>query len=441
MIDRRMTLNLAQPHQSISGRHRIDAFAPTHGGSEAVPPHGDAESDRPVELDAVSATQPLALRRNEAGCSDSDAAAAVELIAEFEKHFSAGPVIRAQLRGPADACSQTVLFGPSGSGKSTTLRCLAGLERPDRGIIRFGDEVWFDSVRGIFLPPQRRRIGYLFQDYALFPHLRVVQNIAYGLGKIAAPERRRRIEEITALLELTGLEDRYPRQLSGGQQQRVALARALVCRPRLLLLDEPLSALDAPTREHLRRQLRHWLVQLRIAAILVTHDRIEAIALGDRVVIFEAGCVRQSGSVQQVFSAPADLGVARIVGVDTIERGKVAHVADGLATIQVGPNKVIALAPPRNGGPDGEVYVCIHAEDVMLEKSGVNPSQSSARNRLPGHIRSLDREGPMVRVSLDCGFPLKALVTYQACQNMGLREQDEIVALIKAPAIHLIWRD
>ena len=369
----------------------------------------------------------------------SEASASVELTAEFEKHFPGGPVIKVELRGPSDPCSPTVLFGPSGSGKSTTLRCLAGLERPDRGMIRFGDEIWFDSARGISLPPQRRRIGYLFQDYALFPHLRVAQNIGYGLGKIAAPERRQRIEEITTLLGLAGLDDRYPRQLSGGQQQRVALARALICRPRLLLLDEPLSALDAPTREQLRRQLRHWLIKLRIATILVTHDRIEAVALGDHVVIFEAGRARQSGSVQQVFSAPLDLGVARIVGVDTIERGEVVQVTDGLATIQVGRKKVIALAPfHRNSRPDDEVYVCIHAEDVMLEKSGADPRQSSARNRLRGYIRSLDREGPMVRVSLDCGFPLKALVTYQACQSMGLRERDEIVALAKAPAIHLI---
>jgi len=143
-----------------------------------------------------------------------------------------------------------------------------------------------------------------------------------------------------------------------------------------------------------------------------------------------------------VFSAPVDLAVARIVGVDTIERGKVVQVADGLATVQVGPKQLIALAPPsRNGGRDGEVYVCIRAEDVVLEKRGADLSQSSARNHLLGHIRSVDHEGPMMRVNLDCGFPLKALVTNQAYQNMGLRERDEIVAVVKAPAIHLIARD
>src|SRR6266568_3323988 len=410
--------------------------------NEAAAPDVPANSREPVQLDPAGMAQPLTLSRNQQVCPGRVEPVAAELTAEFEKHFPDGPVVQVALRRPADAFSLTVLFGPSGSGKSTTLRCLAGLERPERGSIRFGDKIWFDAVRGIFLPPQRRRIGYLFQDNALFPHLRVVQNIGYGLGKIAAAERRQRIEEITTLLGLAGLEDRYPRQLSGGQQQRVALARALVCRPRLLLLDEPLSALDAPTREHLRRQLRHWLVELRMSTILVTHDRIEALALGDHLVVFEAGRVRQSGSVQQVFSAPVDRAVARIVGVDTIERGMVVQVVDGLATIQVGPKRLIALAPRgRNAGRDGEVYVCIRAEDVMLEKRVANLSQSSARNHLLGHIRSVDREGPMMRVDLDCGFPLKALVTNQAYQDMELRERDEIVAVVKAPAIHLIARD
>jgi len=411
---------------------------------EAVAPDGAANSREQVQLSRADAAQSLTLSRYEEVCGAEPVAP--ELTAEFEKHFPGGPVVQVALRRPADVFSLTVLFGPSGSGKSTTLRCLAGLERPERGSIRFGDEIWFDGARGIFLPPQRRRIGYLFQDNALFPHLRVVQNIGYGLGKIPAPERRQRIQEITRLLGLAGLEDRYPTQLSGGQQQRVALARALVCRPRLLLLDEPLSALDAPTREHLRRQLRHWLVELQMSTILVTHDRIEALALGDQLVVFDAGRVCQSGSVQQVFSAPVDRAVARILGVDTIEPGMIVQVADGLATIQVGSKHLIALAPRRwNGGRDpqvdAQVYVCIRAEDVLLEKKVTNGSQSSARNHLLGHIRSVDREGAMMRVNLDCGFPLNALVTHQAYQNMGLRERDEVVAVIKAPAIHLIARD
>ncbi len=403
-----------------------------------APPLDEVVGNERVSRFPASKHESLASGNSNWFVADSEETSGTVLFADFEKHFAGEPAIRVKLRRPIATFSLTVLFGPSGSGKSTTLRCLAGLERPDWGVIRFGDEIWFDAERNIFLPPQRRRIGYLFQDYALFPHLTAEQNIAYGLGKLSAAARRQRIEEITALLGLVGLEHRYPRQLSGGQQQRVALARTLVCRPRLLLLDEPLSALDAPTREQLRRQLRHWLIELQISALLVTHDRIEALALGDYLALFHSGEVCQSGPVQEVFSAPADLNVARIVGVDTIEQGRIVKVSDGLATIAIGQKQLVALAPAAdNGGIETEVYVCIHAEDVTLE-SGADLPHTSARNRLVGRVRSLDREGPIVRVSLDCGFPLKALITNQACQSMALQEQGEVVALIKATAIHVI---
>jgi molybdate transport system ATP-binding protein len=359
----------------------------------------------------------------------------VMLEADFDKRYPGGPLIRAQLKLPADAFSITVLFGPSGSGKTTILRCLAGLERPERGYIRFGEEVWFDSDRRIFLPPQQRRIGYLFQDFALFPHLRVGRNIAYGLHGLIPTEQQDRIKEIINLLGLSGLGNRYPKQISGGQQQRVALARALVRRPRLLLLDEPLSALDGPTRDQLRRQLRRWLVELRLPGLLVTHDRIEALALGDHVMIVDEGRIRQSGPVHQVFTKPADLSVARIVGVDTVEPATILRVADGLATLQVGKCQLVALA---GGDSNGEVFVCIHAEEVVLEKG--LPAQSSARNHLAGRIQALDCEGRTVRVSLDCGFPLKAVITKQACEEMSLQEGEMVTALLKASAIHFVPR-
>ncbi len=360
----------------------------------------------------------------------------LELVAELEKQFRAGPLIQVGLRCPVEAPSVTVLFGSSGSGKTTTLRCLAGLERPQRGHIRFANEIWFDPERGICLPPQQRRIGYLFQEHALFPHLTVAHNIGYGLRGLDRAERWRRIGEIIELLGLVGLEHRHPRQISGGERQRVALARALVCRPRLLLLDEPLSALDVPLREQLRRELRRSLAQLDIPAVLVTHDRSEALALADYVVVLHKGRVRQSGAVQEVFSKPADLNVARIVGVDTVELAKVVQVTDGLATVEIGGTRLVAAA---SNGINGEVYVCIHAGDVILDK-GAALTQNSARNRLAGRIQSLDREGSMIRVSLDCGFPLKALVTSQACQEMGLRQGEGVTALLKAPNIHLVLR-
>lgn len=360
-----------------------------------------------------------------------------ELEAEFEKKFLDGPAIKVRLRGPGGHFSLVVLFGPSGSGKTTALRCLAGLERPQHGYIRYGDEIWFDASRGISIPPQQRRIGYLFQEYALFPHLTVKRNIGYGIRCIGEVERGTRIAEIADLLGLAGLEDRYPRELSGGQQQRVALARSLVCRPRLLLLDEPLSALDLPSREQLRHELRRWLRKLAVPGIVVTHDRVEALALGDHVIVMDHGCVRQSGRPHDVFSAPIDLAVARIVGVDNIESGKVIGMTDGLATIQVGSRELLALSA---AGVNGRVCVCIRAEDVMLEKGAV-ARHGSARNHLVGRIRSLDREGPMVRVGIDCGFPLKALITHQSCEDMGLCDGMEVTALVKAPAIRLIARE
>jgi molybdate transport system ATP-binding protein len=359
----------------------------------------------------------------------------LELAADFEKRFAGGPVIRAHLVHPVEVFSVTVLFGPSGSGKTTILRCLAGLERPETGCIRWGEETWVDAAQGVFLPPQRRGIGYLFQEYALFPHLNVARNIRYGLTQLPRAEQRRRVADLLDLMQLTGLEGRYPRQLSGGQQQRVALARALARRPKLLLLDEPLSSLDATTREQLRRELRRWLVELSTPTVLVTHDRVEAMALGDYVVVLDQGQVLQSGPVHEVFGRPADVAVAHIVGVDTVEPGRVIQVADGLATVAVGPVELVALAQEAL---EQDVYVCIHAADVILEKGAV--ARSSARNRLAASICTLSREGPMIRLSLDCGFPLAALVTTQACEELGLGEGGHVTALVKAPAIHLVPR-
>ncbi|HXG49550.1 MAG TPA: ABC transporter ATP-binding protein, partial [Methylomirabilota bacterium] len=217
------------------------------------------------------------------------------LTARFVRAFPGGTTIRAELNLPARGPAVTVLFGPSGCGKTTVLRCLAGLEHPQAGQIVAGAETWFDASRSICLPPQQRGIGFVFQQPALFPHLTVSGNIGYGLHGLTTAERRQRVGEILERLGLTGLERRHPRELSGGQQQRVALARALVTRPRLLLLDEPLSALDAPLREEMRGQLRQLLAACNVPVLLVTHDRAEALALGDELVVMCGGSVRQAG--------------------------------------------------------------------------------------------------------------------------------------------------
>lgn len=356
------------------------------------------------------------------------------LEAAFEKRFAGGPAIRAGLRVPTDAFSVTVLFGPSGSGKTTVLRCLAGLERPEEGFIRFSGAAWFDATRAVCLPPQRRDVGFLFQDYALFPHLTVAQNVAYGLGRLTAPERRQKAQELIDLLGLGGLEGRYPRQLSGGQQQRVALARAVARRPRLLLLDEPLSALDAPTREPLRRELRRWLTGLGVPTLMVTHDRIEAIALGDTVVLMDQGRVLQTGPVQEVFSRPATLEAARIVGVETLAAAEVVAVSGGRAILAIGNTRVVAPVGERL---EGKAHVGIRAEDVTIQ-SGSASAASGDTNRLAGVIRTLEREGPLVRLGIDCGFPLVALIPRHECAELRLREGAAVQAVIKEAAIHLV---
>jgi molybdate transport system ATP-binding protein len=360
------------------------------------------------------------------------------LVAHFSIRYAAGALIQVEdLRIPG-AADIHVLFGASGSGKTTVLRCLAGLERPDTGTIHYAEAVWFDASRHVLLASRHRNVGFVPQDYALFPHLTVIQNIGYGLHELSARERSGRVAEALDWLGLSGMEKRLPRELSGGQQQRVALARAVVRRPRLLLLDEPLSALDAPTRVRLRGELRGWLRRFDVPTVLVTHDRQEALGLGDHLLVMHEGKMVQQGPTHEVFSRPSSLAVAGIVAVETIQPGRVLEMVDGLATVAVKETRLTALAAdlPPNAK---EVFVCIRAEDVMLSRREDGPS--SPRNRLTGVVRALTREGPLVRVEVDCGFPLMVLLTKQACDQMALGEGERVIALVKAPHIHLIPHD
>jgi molybdate transport system ATP-binding protein len=358
-----------------------------------------------------------------------------QLEADFQKHYRGGATVQAKFSQPHEGFYSTVLFGPSGSGKTTILRCLAGLERPEQGTIRLGDEIWFDSAKAIHLRPQERGIGFLFQDYALFPHLTIAGNIGYGIGQLSRPDRKKRTAHLLELLEMPRLENRYPHQLSSGQQQRVALARAVAPKPRLLLLDEPLSALDAPTRQALRRQLRGILTALKTPVVVVTHDALEAVALADQAVVLSTGRVCQCGPVHEVFSRPADPTVARIVGIETIEPGMVLRVVGGLASVRVGEVELLAVTAGIAVGP---VYACIRGEEVTLERG--DPPQTSARNRLAVRVVSVVPEGPTVRVTLDGGFRLTALITQHSVQQLAIEEGTQLTALIKAQAVHLVPR-
>ncbi len=213
------------------------------------------------------------------------------------------------------------LFGPSGAGKTLTLQCLAGLVRPDAGRIVVDGHVLFDAAAGIDVPPQRRRVGYVFQGYALFPHLTVRDNVGFGLRERSRADRTRRVDEVLARLGLEPLAERHPRELSGGQRQRVALGRALATDPALLLLDEPLSALDLPLRQALRDELRAVLSDWGIAAVLVTHDLGEAYRLGDRIVVYEEGRVIQAAPRAELLWQPSSRAVARIMGIRNLVQG------------------------------------------------------------------------------------------------------------------------
>jgi len=354
------------------------------------------------------------------------------LIAHFTKRFRDGAVICAQLTQPARGHTVTVLFGPSGCGKTTVLRCLAGLERPEEGTIQFGSETWFDAGRGICLAPQQRGIGFVFQDYALFPHLTVRGNVGFGLP---ADSRDEDVNEMLQRFGLVEVAHQRPRQLSGGQQQRVALARALMRRPRLLLLDEPLSALDTTMREELRSELRLLLSACEVPVLLVTHDRDEALALGNELVVMSGGTVRQSGPVLDVFNRPVDAEVARIVRVENLQPGRVTKVVDGLATVEVGTVTLTALAAPEE---QDQVIVCIRGEDVILQRE--SNATSSVRNRLAARVISVQAGSPLMRIELDAGFPLFAFITRPACEELEIAPGVEVVALIKAPSVHLVSR-
>jgi molybdate transport system ATP-binding protein len=286
-----------------------------------------------------------------------------------------------------------VLLGPSGSGKSLTLRAIAGLLRPDSGRIELPAGVVFDSATGLDLPPQVRNVGYVVQDLALFPHLTVAENMAFALNRWSRSARRERVEELVTLLGLEGLEARLPGQISGGQQQRVALGRALAARPRVLLLDEPFTALDAPIRNALRREVSKLRRHLGLLALFVTHDLQEAYALADRIAIYDGGAVLQSGSRDEVFRSPASIRVAQLLEARNIFEGTVVsnneafteietpwfrgraraegYLAPGTpAALSVRPEHVILLRPDRPHS--NQVETTLDVELVDEEATGNN---------------------------------------------------------------------
>jgi molybdopterin-binding protein len=327
-----------------------------------------------------------------------------------------------------------VVVGPNGAGKSILLETLALLQRPTQGRALFEGQ----PVNGRELA-LRRRMAVVFQDPLLLRRS-VADNVAMGLRLRGVPGSIRRDKAAFWMdhFGIAHLAKRSALTVSGGEAQRANLARAFALDPEVLLLDEPFSALDQPTREELLDDLSDALRDTGVTTVFVTHDRAEALRLGDRVAVMMGGHIRQVGTAAEVFAAPVDEDVAAFVGVETIVGGRVQSLADGLATIGVGGATVQAIVPRLDSG--GEVLVCLRPEDVVLEPAGLDSRPTSARNHLPGTVRRVTTLGGQVRVVLDCGFTLVALITKQSLEEMGLKVGDEVVASFKATAVHVIPR-
>ncbi|MDE2843216.1 MAG: ABC transporter ATP-binding protein [Chloroflexota bacterium] len=332
------------------------------------------------------------------------------------------------------------LFGPSGAGKTTLLRAIAGLVRPQEGSIRIGDRMVFDSDSGLFVPPHRRRVGFLTQGHHLFPHLTVAGNIAYGLARATPAGRQRRVAELVEMFQLNGLEQRRPDEISGGQQQRAALARALAPSPELMLLDEPFSSLDIELRRTLRGELREKLRAAAIPAILVTHDIEEAISMADQVQIIEGGQVGAAGNPLQLLGQPGQGRVARLVGVENLIPMVVTSVQpqDGTMVCARQDGGSPRLEVPLSDVAQGDqVTVGIRASDIILSDS--EPRGSSARNRLPGVVSDVRLRPPGYQVTLDCGgLDLSCHITGTSLNEMGIRSGDSLWAVFKASSCFLV---
>ena len=315
----------------------------------------------------------------------------------------------------------TALVGPSGAGKTTTLKVVSGLLRPERGTVSLDEEIWLDTATGVDLPPEERRVGYLFQEYALFPHLDVAANVRFGA---------RRPGIVEAMLERFGISHlaaARPRELSGGERQRVALARALAREPGVLLLDEPLSALDAHTKVAVRAELHEHLRDLELPTLLVTHDFEDAAALADTIGVIVEGRILQSGSASDLIGAPADPFVASFTGA-TILHGTVAGSRNGLTEIALDGGFSAWTADSGSG----RVGVAVYPWDVLLAR---RESEDSAVNHLRAPITSLTPLGNRVRVRVG---PLVAEVTAASAEKLALREGEVVVASFKATAARLL---
>src|SRR5207237_573041 len=320
----------------------------------------------------------------------------------------------------------TILFGPSGAGKSTLLDCVAGLARPDAGKIAIGEEVLFDSEMHVEVPPQKRRVAYVFQTLALFPHLTVEENIEYGLTDISGQDRHRRIEEILEAFHIGKLRNQKPAQISGGERQRTALARSLVTEPRLLLLDEPLTGLDAERKAAIVEDLRAWNASKRIPILYVTHNREEVDALGERVIAIDKGRVVGHGAPMEVLDAPRRKRLAQAAGFENLLDATVVDLReqDGVMRLRLGESACEIEVPLAHASAGDRVQVAIRAGDILLASEG--PRGLSARNVIEGRMASLEQRGTLCIARVDCGVTFVVHLTPGAVRSLKLAAEKPV---------------
>jgi len=337
------------------------------------------------------------------------------------------------------------IIGPSGAGKSTTLRAIAGLHRPESGSVSCGAETWLDTSRALDLPAHRRRVGLVFQDYALFPHMTALGNVMAAMSHLPAALRAERAERAAALLarvHLAGLEQRRPAELSGGQQQRVAVARALARDPAVLLLDEPFSAVDRATRRRLQVELANLRQGLSIPIILVTHDLDEAASLADRMLLLHRGRGLQTASPAEMLARPASAEVARLLDLRNLFAGVILAHEPGLTRLRWG-NQVLEAAPMPSLAPGTAVDWLIGAGGVVLHRRG-RPSAGERENPVSGTIIALLPMGEEMRVTLDVGDPEGRHLTFalprHAAQRNALAVGEACGVSLLRDALHVMPR-
>jgi molybdate transport system ATP-binding protein len=335
----------------------------------------------------------------------------------------------------------TILFGPSGSGKTTLLDCVAGLTTPDSGRIAIGNRVLFDAQTHGDVPVAKRSVGYVLQDLALFPHLTVERNTEYGLAHLPRPARLQRAETMLQEFRIDHLRRQRPWEISGGERQRVALARALVTDPCVLLLDEPLAALDASTKGRIIDDLRRWNQAHRIPILYVTHSREEVLALGERVLVLDQGRIIAQGTPHEVLSAPLLETVAQLAGFENIFDATVESVHEDRGTMTCrlpgdAAKNVFLETPLIRAEAGSHLRVGIRAGDILLAITA--PSGLSARNVIPGKLVSLEQRDVIVSAHVDCGVNMEVHLTLAARDTLKLAPGKEVWLVIKTHSCHLM---